>query len=50
MKALLRLYSVQVEYILRLDTDAFLPLPLPFDPFLYLRHRAAVYGYYTLVA
>ena len=41
------LHSLQVDYLLRLDTDAFFPEPLPYDPFVYLHERDGVYGYVT---
>jgi len=41
------LHSLKVDYLLRLDTDAFFPEPLPYDPFVYLHERNGVYGYVT---
>ena len=39
--------ELRVEYILRLDTDAFFPAPLSVDPFVRLEQGRGVYGYLT---
>jgi hypothetical protein len=40
-------HTLNLEYLLRLDTDSFFPAALPFDPFVYVAGRRAVYGYVT---